>query len=45
MEAQASDSHPAAAADHSNSTMEAQASDSHPAAADHIATVLWKHRL
>ena len=34
MEAQASDSYPAAA-DHSNSAMEAQASDSYPAAADH----------
>ena len=46
MEAQASDSYPAAAAaDHSNSAMEVQASDSYPAAADHIATVLCKHRL
>ena len=44
MEAQASDSYPAAA-DHSNSVMEAQASDSYPAAADYIATVLWKCRL
>ena len=44
MEAQASDSYPAAA-DQSNSAMEAQASDSYPAAADHIATVLWKCRL
>ena len=34
MEAQSSDSYPAAA-DHGNNTMEAQASDSYPAAADH----------